>query len=469
MPPSSRPPVLFLVLDSMRTDRLSLYGHDRQTTPALDELAQRATVYENAVVPASWTLPSHCSMFTGLPPSAHGVTNGFLDATGALRLPDGQRPLARSMADRGYRTAGFSNNPWVGQLSGLDAGFEEYVEWNLEISADGGTDIHSRRDRLYANGHSLLGHASRQPLFLLKRRFFTSSLVERANRWLSAIGDRPGDVPFAFLNLMEAHSPYFPPRSAFRELGLRVPGPIEPRLLNTRLLAYVMGKSALDEERRQRVLEYYDASLRYQDRKVGELLSAFEAAVDLDEALVVICADHGKTLGEYDRDATPPHYLRDINVTVPLVVKYPGQTAGRRVDDVVELRRLSDLIRAGGATPLERLTEPDSDEEQYAVVEEYIPHTGREREAVTRWRALVGREYKFLRSDDGQRFLVERGAAGTRERLVDDPALERDLAAELDARTEGLQAVAEPGSGNDATSEPLESDVEAQLEDLGYL
>jgi arylsulfatase A-like enzyme len=459
-----RPPTLFLMLDSMRADRLSLYGHDRSTTPNLAALADQATVYENAVAPATWTLPSHGSMFTGLYPSAHGVTNGFLDATGELRLPGETTTVASDLAARGYRTAGFSNNPWVGGLSGLDAGFETFVEWNLEIGAEGPTSIHSRRDRLYSRLHSVLGHAARQPLFLLKRRFFTANLVERATRWL----DSSDDPPFAFLNLMEAHSPYFPPRSAFRALGLPAPGPLEPRLLNTRLLAYVMGKTTLDEEQRRRALEYYDASLRYQDRKVGELLDTFRSAVDFEDALVVVCADHGKTLGEYDRDATPPHYLRDINVTVPLVVKYPGQTDGERVDDVVELRRIADLLRDGGTPPLEARGERDPDGERRAVVEEFVPHTGREREAVTRWRALVGPDYKFCRSDEGETALFERTPPGIREEEVDDAEIERSLSAALDARVDRLDAAGAPtaaaGDGDD-----LESDVAAQLEDLGYL
>lgn len=460
-----RPPTLFLMLDSVRADRLSLYGHDRPTTPNLEWLADRATVYENAVAPAAWTLPSHSSMFTGLYPSAHGVTNGFLDATNDLRLPGETTTVASDLAARGYRTAGFSNNPWVGGLSGLDTGFETFVEWNLEIGSEGPTSVHTRRDRLYSRLHSLLGHAARQPLFLLKRRFFTTNLIERANRWLETSAEEP---LFTFLNLMEAHSPYFPPRSAFRALDLRTPGPLEPRLLNTRLLGYVMGKTTLNETQQRRILEYYDASLRYQDRKVGELLDTFLSAVDFEDALVIVCADHGKTLGEYDRDATPPHYLRDINVAVPLLVKYPGQTDGDRVNDVVELRHIADLLRDGGTPPLEARSDRDPDGERRAVVEEFVPHTGREQEAVTRWRALVGPDYKFCRSDGDETFLFERTPPGVRENEVDDAETERRLSAALNARVDRLDAT-DTEAAAAADSEDLESDVAAQLKDLGYL
>lgn len=466
---TEKPSVLFIVLDSMRKDRLELYGHEQRTTPELDEFADKATVYENAVVPASWTLPSHCSMFTGLAPSEHGVTNGFLDATGTLQVPG--EPLAAKLQSQGYRTAGFSNNPWVGGLSGLDTGFDEFVEWNLEIGATDGRGLHGWRDRLYSKLHTLLGHASRQPLFLLKRRFFTQSLVERACRWLkNGNNDPDNERSFTFLNLMEAHSPYFPPRSAFRDLGLDAPGPLEPRILNTRLLSYVMGRSDLDQPQRDRVFDYYDASLHYQDQRVGHLLEEFSNTHALNDALVIICADHGKTLGEYDRDTSPPHYLRDINTDVPLVIKYPGQREGRRVSDVVELTRLHDLIRDGGDRPLEAYTPESTDGGSYGVVEEFIPHTGRETESVTMWRALVGREYKYLSADSGESYLIDRVTRSEPEQTVDEPDRAARMRELLDERVRNLQIQSSDSQERPEDAESgLGGDVEAQLEDLGYI
>lgn len=287
------PDILFLILDSMRKDRVSCYGHDRETTPTLDEVASTATQYDNAYTPTPWTLPSHCSMFTGLMPSEHGITNGFKD--GDLRLSSELPTLAERLSESGYRTAGFSNNPWVGNLSGLDRGFDEYVEWDLQITRRDETAIHDRVDELCSKAHWFVGHAARRPAFLLKRPYFTSSLVDRAKRWLTTTAD--DDAPtFTFLNLMEAHSPYFPPDEAFEALGLDTPGPIEPRVLNTKLLAYVFGSMELDPEQRERVMEYYDACLRYQDRKVAELFRTLKDQNAFDDTLVVVCSDHGRRL-----------------------------------------------------------------------------------------------------------------------------------------------------------------------------
>lgn len=62
-----------VLLDSARAQNMSLYGYERETTPYLETLAERATVYEQARAPARWTLPSHVSLFTGLETAQHGV------------------------------------------------------------------------------------------------------------------------------------------------------------------------------------------------------------------------------------------------------------------------------------------------------------------------------------------------------------------------------------------------------------
>ena len=454
---AGRPDVLVVVLDSMRKDRVSTYGHRRATTPTLTELADGATTFESAYTPAPWTLPSHCSMFTGTFPSEHGVTNGFADAS--VRLPDCVEPLGEHLADAGYRTAGFSNNPWVGQLSGLDRGFDEFVEWDLEISRSADEGLHGPRERGLSRLHAVLGNAARQPVFLLKRRFFTGRLVDRATDWIARTAD--GAAPtFTFLNLMEAHSPYFPPSSAFAALDLPTPGPVEPRVLNTKLLGYVMGNLELDGDRRRRVMEYYDASLRYQDGQLARLLDALREHGAYDDTLVVVCADHGKTLGEYAREETPPHYTRNLNVDVPLVVKRPGQRTGAHEAAPVELTGLHDLVLSGGETTLAAA----SGDGGVALVEDHVPHAGAETpDDVTRWRAVTDGDRRLVRGEDGEEYLFVVGD-GTDER-AGDPGTARDLRDRLDER---VAALGTPTEG-DGEAADLDRTVEGQLRDLGYM
>lgn len=446
--------VLFVVIDSARKDRMSAYGHDRSTTPAFEHLADGATLYTNAFTPAPWTLPSHCSLFTGQFPTEHGITNGFTDRN--LELPADLDTLTETLRARGYATAGFSNNPWVGKLSDLNRGFDRFLEWDLERSR---SDVAPPRlrERLYSRFHSLLGRAAGQPHAILKRRFFTTQLIDGATRWLGETADRPS---FTFLNLMEAHSPYYPPKSAFRALDLSPPNAIEARTVNARLLAYVLGKTDLDAAHRDRVLEFYDASLRYQDGKLAELLSTLRGKGLYDDTMIVICADHGKTLGKYDRDATPPHYLRDVNVNVPLLVKWPGQRTARTVHAPVELADLPDAMAAGDtgtALPTR---------EGGALVEDSIPHTARGATDVVRWRALATDTRTYVRNEAGSEYLFDR-TTGDRIR---QPAVAqlRPHRSQLDARVEALAEDAAVAEGTTAEN-TIENGVEGQLEDLGYL
>jgi choline-sulfatase len=446
--------VVFIILDSARKDRVSAFGHHRETTPVFDELAEEATMYENAFTPAPWTLPSHCSMFTGRYPSEHGITNGFTDRN--LQIPHKLPTIPKVLADQGYATAGFSNNPWVGKLSGLNRGFDRYVEWDLEISRSQQSTDHRLRDSAYSKLHSVVGRAAGQPHALLKRRFFTTNLVDRAKQWMVETENQPS---FTFMNIMEAHSPYYPKRQAFHDLDLDPPGTIETRTLNARLLAYVMGKTDLSPEQRKRVMEFYDASLRYQDDKLDELLSLLHARGLFDDTLIVICADHGKTLGDLDRNATPPHYIRDINVNVPLLIKWPNQSQGDRVDTPVNLVDLFSAIKnpedAGELTG----------SEDGVLVEDFIPHTGRNTADVVRWRVLASRSDKYVRNDAGEEFLLDRGE---NEIVVDASSEElspyRDR---LQNRVNRLESSSNPTE--EKADETLGKGLEGQLRDLGYL
>jgi len=117
--------VVFIVLDTHRFDRLGMYGYHRGTSPNLDEFARSAAVFERAIAPAQWTIPSHASMFTGLPPGTHLTTqaNSVLDERFLT--------FAELLADAGYETTAFCNNPLVGVVqNNLKRGFQNFYNYS---------------------------------------------------------------------------------------------------------------------------------------------------------------------------------------------------------------------------------------------------------------------------------------------------------------------------------------------------
>jgi arylsulfatase A-like enzyme len=122
--PERKPDILLIILDTLRRDRLSIYGHQRPTSPGFDEFASQSTLFERAVAPSQWTIPAHSSLFTGLYPTAHGV----IEAYG--QLSPAHPTLAEILQVGGYHTIAFCNNPLVGALdNGLQRGFDQFYNY----------------------------------------------------------------------------------------------------------------------------------------------------------------------------------------------------------------------------------------------------------------------------------------------------------------------------------------------------
>ena len=63
--------LLWIVLDTLSAEHMSMYGYSRRTTPELEAWANEGITFDVARSAAPWTLPSHVTMFTGLWPFEH--------------------------------------------------------------------------------------------------------------------------------------------------------------------------------------------------------------------------------------------------------------------------------------------------------------------------------------------------------------------------------------------------------------
>ena len=168
--------VLLVTLDTTRADHLGCYGYAQGTTPTLDALAARGTLFRHAYAQAPTTLPSHCTIFTGLYPREHGVRNNGRDAL----APDGAT-LATVFKEHGYRTAAFVGSYVLDPRFGLNRGFDTY---DAEMGAlpRGGNQIEAERP--------------------------ADVVTDRALRWLGS-GDK---TPFfCWIHYYDPHDPYTPP------------------------------------------------------------------------------------------------------------------------------------------------------------------------------------------------------------------------------------------------------------------
>src|SRR5690242_11731876 len=119
--PRSTRGYILISIDTLRADHLGLYGYPKPTSPFLDSLARRATVFDEAYSQFPSTLVSHMSMFTGLYPREHGVfpPNAVLS--------EKIETLPEVFQRNGFRTAGFTEGGYVSGRYGFRRGFDQFV------------------------------------------------------------------------------------------------------------------------------------------------------------------------------------------------------------------------------------------------------------------------------------------------------------------------------------------------------
>ncbi|ADB62381.1 sulfatase [Haloterrigena turkmenica DSM 5511] len=324
--------VLFVVLDTVRKDRLGPYGYERETTPELSAFAEEATVFESAVAPAPWTLPVHASLFTGRYPSQHGADQGS-------PYLEGDATLATALSAAGYDTACYSSNAWITPYTGLTEGFDaqdSFFEvlpgdvlsgplasaWQTVNDNDYLRDLASKLVRLGAMAHEKLASGEGADTK-------TPSVIDRTK---SFIDDSESDEGwFAFVNLMDAHLPYYPPEEYREEFA---PG-VDPSEVCQNSKEYNSGARDIDDEEWDDIRSLYDAEIAHMDAELGRLFDWLRETGQWEETTVVVCADHGELHGEHDLYGHE-FALYDQLINVPLLVKHPALEADRR-DDLVEL------------------------------------------------------------------------------------------------------------------------------------
>ncbi|HSK78692.1 MAG TPA: sulfatase [Thermoanaerobaculia bacterium] len=312
-----RPNVVIVLVDTLRADHTSLYGYPKPTTPRLDAwAARRAVVFENAVAPAPWTLPSHVSLFSGLDAVTHGINYG-------QPAPDSLSLLAERLRREGYATAAFTGGAYLTPGYGLAQGF----------------------DRFHAHRES--AHAVRSTGKDLDRG------IERARAWIEESATEPF---LLFLHTYEVHAPFSAREPYFSRFagGSRRPGEAPPEVLYelvppvaetsyryearfTELVRKPEPKvSPLPAERLPEVAALYDSGIAYADEKIGGFLDRLRSSGLEDRTAVVFTSDHGEGLGEHG--SAGHGYLYEWNLLVPLAVALPGvRPEVRRVPAQVRL------------------------------------------------------------------------------------------------------------------------------------
>ena len=326
--------VLFVVLDTVRKDRLGPYGCERDTTPVLDEFAasQQVTTFEQAVAPAPWTLPVHASMFTGMYPSQHGASQ-------ETPYLEGATTLAQQLSGAGYQTACYSSNTWITPYTQLTDGFDDQSNFFGILPDDVFSGPLARVWRLLNDNETLRALADRLVAAgnTVHERFASSdsadsktpAVVDRTKSFITD-AEAAGDDWFTFINLMDAHLPYHPPEEFRQEFA---PG-VDSDEVCQNSKEFNSGAREIDEEEWAAIEGLYDAEIAHIDSQLGRLFGWLRETGRWEETAVIVCADHGELHGEHDLYGHE-FAVYDQLVNVPLMVKHPAMDGGRH-DGTVE-------------------------------------------------------------------------------------------------------------------------------------
>jgi arylsulfatase A-like enzyme len=487
--PADAPNVLVIVWDTVRADHLSAYGYKLQTTPRLDAFAKEALLFEHAISPGMWTLPSHASIFTGLPVTAHGAFPGH------KILDESFDTFAEHFRTNGYDTYLFSANPYLGDHTQLGQGFDTR-EFPWDAAWKGKAKANTVDKLLPSDASNSLAPKWKETKYPTGRMNDSVKdagpvTADALQAWIKGRSE-PGRPWLALLNYMEAHVPRIPSLEARKALFDQATVDRQLSLDQSfgYLLAHTVKLHDFEEDEVDVIASTYDASLRDLDAATGKLFDMLAEEAWLDDTIVILTSDHGEHLGEHHRIGHKFSVYQPL-IRVPLVIRYPKKVEPGRVEEVVSnlglFATMTDL--AGLPTPEGLMVGSLMDDANrtnvaYSELAKATPqalirmrksHPDFTGEAWEPWEktyaAVVTPDAKCIARNDGHKELYA---------LPDDRLESNDLAATDTARTEELCGMIDDWRGTfepyddrpkpKATPKPeLSDDDKERLKALGYM
>lgn len=390
-----RPDIVLVTIDALRADHLSAYGYRRLTSPAIDRLARHGVLFTNAITQAPYTKAAIATLMSGLYPSVHKTVTATVPLDEALSghpsttplstdvLPSGITTLAEALQDAGYRTIGFTANPFLIETFGFAQGFDVFEFYP-------GAD--------FAGADRLIDGA------------------------LTAVQESSGDPIFLWVHVMEPHSPYVPPHWADGMFALD--GSPQPIPDIHAVPAWLLPGTPNDLRLYER---NYDGEIAAADAGVDTLVRGFAQIRNGANMVTVLTADHGEQFldhGGFEHNTT----LYEELIHVPLVLSAPGVRAAVVATPVELLDLYPTLLGFAGAEPSEDLPGRD--------LRRVIAGAGTSRpvfaENYGAQTAVRVDEWKMIRHADGREELYS---------LRADPHEQHDIAVSQPERTAQLRSL----------------------------
>jgi arylsulfatase A-like enzyme len=342
---SERPNIVLLTIDALSAPHMSVYGYARPTTPQLLQFARGAMVFDRAYANGNFTTPGIATILTGTLPWTHR----------ALQLPvwplasTRQTSLPAVLERAGYRTGYVSTNAIAG---GAKQGFGSYFQF---ARMDRTGHVMLCADELSKYLRYVCAAAELPPLEEMEgiaSQFRPPAgnlehdprlALEPAVQWLTTV-DRSKPI-FLWVHLFPPHSPYAVPEPW---LGRFDPSRRDRDASSTQP-SWGWIESQLPPSRVDTLEARYDEAVAYADDYVGPFL---QRTLELlgPNTVIVVTADHGESFAHGYGAHTGPGLYDEI-IHIPLIIKFPGETAGRRCDRPAEQADIAPTLAALAGIP----------------------------------------------------------------------------------------------------------------------
>ena len=424
---SSPKHILFIVVDCLRRDHVSLYGYKRKTTPFLDRFAEESLIFRDAITPSSWTYPSVSSILSGLYPHHHG----------GVYCTDPRDLNSRQMPQK--------INDEVLLLPQIlrYGGFSTYLGTNVITAA-----------------FPFIGDFQTVSLPPIGK---TKKLVENYLRWQKSQKGRS----FAYVQIGDPHQPLHAPEPYRSEFG---PIPDIPKLEDWDYLENATEGDSDFERYRENRIKLYDAAIRHADAQIEYITEHLNSMGILDQTLIVITADHGEEMWEHldlERkhfyDPRPAygtghghHFWQEV-IAVPLIIRGPNIAAGEvehRVSlvDIMPTILENVNVKNRNAIHLDGISLLNEKTPERIILSEEVCF-GYNKVAVLK------EKYKLYRSEgDNVQWLFDLESDPAEQRCLNLPETEKELAASLpDLKREKHESI------------HVDEEVMNRLRSLGYI
>jgi arylsulfatase A-like enzyme len=286
--------VLLITVDNLRPDRMSVYGHFRDTTPYLKQFARESLVFDNAFSTSAWTAPGMVSIFTGYYPPVHAQHGRF-------------------------------------------SYYDDDMASALKVLAD--------------SGYEILGQAIRGPSH--QGFGFQKILGKKPDRLQDFIEARVDDPTpfFAWAHLKDVHLPYdpSPASAALFDADRRSNAALEAVRKHRVILRHPervdvefdhAGKVEFDNEDIPVVRALYDGEVVDVDARLERYLERMRETGLLERSIVILSADHGEELFDHGwlghASTGYDAKLYDELIRIPLIIRLPNAALQGRFDAMVQ-------------------------------------------------------------------------------------------------------------------------------------